>query len=91
MVTVPISMNTLTPQKNADGSIVQKTIRLPSSHMSGIKVINTSTPQQQPVKIKQEPGISPGSIPNSKSHISSILDHSGSRKRQDLDNDFTPE
>lgn len=88
-VTMSIPVN-----KVIGGSLLQKSgcIRLPVSQLSNLKVINTPQQQQQQPKIKQEPGLSPSSTPtHTKTHISSILDHSGSRKRQDLDNDFTPE
>lgn len=87
MVTVPISAVSQLGQKNADGQIVQKTIRLSATQMSNLKIVN-----QTPTKVQECTSPSPVSGTNSvKNYISPILDHSGSRKRQDIDSDFTPE
>lgn len=85
MVTVPIQA--VTAQKNSEGQIVQKTLRLSSSQVSGYKLL---TPGSQQSKVQQPDSSSPLSA-NTKSYISPILDHSGSRKRQELDTDYTPE
>ncbi|GLV41518.1 DP transcription factor [Carabus blaptoides fortunei] len=96
MVTVPIQA--VSAQKNSEGQIVQKTLRLSTSQVSGYKFVTPTTQQQQQkVQLTQQQQDSSQPTPispaasNTKSYISPILDHSGSRKRQDIGGDYAPE
>ncbi|XP_072767838.1 transcription factor Dp-1 isoform X2 [Anoplolepis gracilipes] len=87
LVTIPLQ-NTKVATSKAGESV--KTIQLTSAQMSDIKqAIVTQQQQQQP-----QPHISQQLVKDAtgKTFISPILDHSGSRKRQDVESgDFVPD
>ncbi|KAL2734136.1 transcription factor Dp-1 isoform X1 [Vespula squamosa] len=83
LVTIPLQNTKLNTTKSGD-PVVTKTIQLTSAQMSDIKQAIVSQQQQMPNTqiVKDITG---------KTYISPILDHSGSRKRQDTESDFVPD
>ncbi|XP_012283649.1 transcription factor Dp-1 isoform X5 [Orussus abietinus] len=86
LVTIPLQNAKMSTVKPGE-SVMTKTIQLTSAQMSDIKQAIVSQQVQQQGSGQQVVKDSSG-----KTFISSILDHSGSRKRQDPDNgDFVPD
>ncbi|XP_014483848.1 PREDICTED: transcription factor Dp-1 isoform X1 [Dinoponera quadriceps] len=87
LVTIPLQNTKVATSKSGE-PVMTKTIQLTSAQMSDIKQALVSQQQQQQQSntqqlIKDATG---------KTFISPILDHSGSRKRQDIDGgDFVPD
>lgn len=84
VVTIPLQNTKMATSKSGE-PVMTKTIQLTSAQMSDIKQAIVSQQQQSntPQLVKDATG---------KTFISPILDHSGSRKRQDIDGgDFVPD
>ncbi|XP_015522402.1 transcription factor Dp-1 isoform X2 [Neodiprion lecontei] len=86
LVTIPVQSAKMSSVK-AGESVVTKTIQLTTARMNDFKQALVSQPQQQASNQQQIVKDQSG-----KTFISPILDHSGSRKRQDVESsDFTPD
>lgn len=97
LVTIPLQNTKLTTAKSGE-PVLTKAIQLTSAQMSDIKQAIVSQQQQhqpqQQQQQSQQTGNQQQTLKDSmgKSFISPILDHSGSRKRQDVDSgDFVPD
>ncbi|XP_003393305.1 transcription factor Dp-1 [Bombus vosnesenskii] len=89
LVTIPLQ-NTKLATTKAGEPVLTKTIQLTSAQMSDIKQAIVSQQQQQQQQQSGNQQIVKDA--SGKTYISPILDHSGSRKRQDVEGgDFVPD
>ncbi|EFN88707.1 Transcription factor Dp-1 [Harpegnathos saltator] len=89
LVTIPLQNTKMATSKSGE-PVMTKTIQLTSAQMSDIKQAIVSQQQQQ----QQQQSNTQQLVKDAtgKTFISPILDHSGSRKRQDIDGgDFVPD
>ncbi|CAK9800290.1 Transcription factor Dp-1 [Anthophora quadrimaculata] len=90
LVTIPLQ-NTKLATTKAGEPVLTKTIQLTSAQMSDIKqaIVSQQQQQQQQQQSSNQQLVKDAS---GKTYISPILDHSGSRKRQDVEGgDFVPD
>ncbi|XP_012262642.1 transcription factor Dp-1 isoform X2 [Athalia rosae] len=86
LVTIPVQNAKMSTVKPGE-SVVTKTIQLTTARMSDFKQAVVAQPQQQASGQQQI-----GKDQSVKTFISPILDHTGSRKRQDVESsDFVPD
>ncbi|XP_025267455.1 transcription factor Dp-1 isoform X1 [Camponotus floridanus] len=91
LVTIPLQ-NTKMATSKAGEPMMTKTIQLTSAQMSDIKQALVSQQQQQQQQQQQSNTSQLVKDATGKTFISPILDHSGSRKRQDVESgDFVPD
>ncbi|XP_024872999.1 transcription factor Dp-1 isoform X1 [Temnothorax curvispinosus] len=91
LVTIPLQNTKVTTSKGGE-SMMTKTIQLTSAQMSDIKQAIASQQQQQQQQQQQSNTSQLVKDATGKTFISPILDHSGSRKRQDVESgDFVPD
>lgn len=91
LVTIPLQNTKMATSKTGE-PMMTKTIQLTSAQMSDIKQAIVSQQQQQQQQQQQSNTSQLVKDATGKTFISPILDHSGSRKRQDVESgDFVPD